>query len=168
MTWHRPNFRNGLMGAANRYVSNAWTDSSITVQQHRDGIEWAQSQLVQGSIVAQSLCTVKSATSIGANKWSYTIELFSPTGTGGITVGSDERFNYSNARNLREEFNTSTVVDGMDITSPAATVGPVGSVYTGGAWPVTSLQARVYVWVVYDSVGTAVPFFDRPNPIRCS
>lgn len=168
MTWHRPNFRNGLMGSANRFVANAWTDSASTVTQHQDGIVWAQQQLVQPTIVASGLCSIKSAANLATNRWTYTIELWSPTATGGITVPADDRFNYSNARNLREEFNTSTLVDGMDISTPASTIGPVGSIYTAGAWTTSALQARVYVWVVYDSNGTAVPFFDRPNPIRCT
>jgi hypothetical protein len=156
------------MGSANRFVANSWTDSASTVTQHHDGIVWAQQQLVQPTVVASGLCSIKSATSLAANRWTYTIELWSPPATGGIAVPADERFNYANARNLREEFNTATDIDGMDISTPPATIGPVGSIYTGGAWTISSLKARVYVWVVYDSAGTAVPFFDRPNPIRCS
>jgi hypothetical protein len=156
------------MGSANRFVANSWTDSASTVTQHQDGIVWAQQQLVQPTVVSSGLCSIKSATSLAANRWTYTIELWSPPATGGIAVPADERFNYANARNLREEFNTATDIDGMDISTPPATIGPVGSIYTGGAWTISSLKARVYVWVVYDSAGTAVPFFDRPNPIRCS
>jgi hypothetical protein len=156
------------MGSANRFVANAWTDSASTVAQHQDGIVWAQQQLVQPTVVASGLCSIKTATSLATNRWTYAIELWSPTASGGIAVPSDARFDYTNARNLREEFNTSTLVDGMDITSPTSTIGPVGSIYTAGAWTTSNLKARVYVWVVYDSAGTAVPFFDRPNPIRCS
>jgi hypothetical protein len=168
MTWHSPNFQNGMIGAANRVVSNRWNDSSTYVADRRDGIAWAQDQLVRPTIVASGLCSVKSATSLGVNRWTYTIEIWMPQATGGITVATDARFNYANARNLREEFNTITVVDGMDISAPPSTIGPVGSEFVGGAWKTQNLNARVHVWVVYDSGGTAVPFFDRANPIRCN
>jgi hypothetical protein len=56
----------------------------------------------------------------------------------------------------------------MDITTPASTIGPVGSVWTGSAWTTSSLTAVAMVSVVYDLGGNAYAFFDRPNPIRCT
>ena len=41
-------------------------------------------------------------------------------------------------------------------------------VTSGSAWTTTALEAKVMVYVVYDSYGKAYPFFDRPNPIRCT
>jgi hypothetical protein len=44
----------------------------------------------------------------------------------------------------------------------------VGSHYAGTTWQTSGLEAKVLVYVVYDAFGKAYPFFDRPNPIRCT
>lgn len=170
MTWHRPMFREGLFGAANRVVTNGWTDSAEMVRENADGIRFASALQVQPQIIAQHLCQVVSATSLAANRWTYTVKVWIPPSIAGsgVTTLQDDRFNFSTCRNLREEHNTATTVDGMDITTPASTIGPVGSVWTGSAWTTTNLDAKCLVYVVYDTGGNAYAFFDRPNPIRCT
>lgn len=170
MTYMRPRFEQGLFGSANKFVCNRWTDSSEFVAESTEGIRWAQSQLVQGNIVAQGLCEAVSATVLAANRWEYTVRLWVPAAITGSAIAAvtDPRFDYTKCRNLREEHNTATTVDGMDITAPASTIGPVGSTWTGTAWTTTSLQAKFVVSVVYDLGGNAYAFFDRPNPIRCT
>jgi hypothetical protein len=170
MTYMRPKFEQGLFGSANKFVCNRWTDSSELVAESTEGIRWAQSQLVQGNIVAQGLCSITAAAALATNRWTYTVSLWVPASIAGagISTVTDPRFNYTTCRNLREEFNTATIVDGMDITTPASTIGPVGSVWTGSAWTTSSLTAVAMVSVVYDLGGNAYAFFDRPNPIRCT
>jgi hypothetical protein len=53
------------------------------------------------------------------------------------------------------------------LTSPASTVGPVGSYYSSG-WVTSGLEALVVMTVAYTKTGAASYYFDRPNPIRCT
>lgn len=170
MTWHRPNFRQGLFGAANRVVTNGWTDASEMVAENAEGIRAAQRSLVQPQIVSSHLCEVVSAASLASNRWTYTVKVWIPPSIAGsgLSPQQDDRFNFSTCRNLREEHNTATTADGMDLTNPATTIGPVGSNWSGSAWTTTSLAAKVLVHVVYDAGGNAYAFFDRPNPVRCT
>lgn len=170
MTYMRPKFEQGLFGSANKFVCNRWTDSAELVAGAAEGIQWAQQQLVQGAIVKQALCEVTAAASLAANRWTYTVKGWVPPSIAGAGISApvDERFDYTTVRNLREEHNTATTADGMDLTTPASTIGPVGSVWSGSAWTTSSLQAKVMVYVVYDLGGNAYAFFDRPNPVRCT
>jgi hypothetical protein len=171
MTFQRPIFSKGLFGKANRMVCNGWTQAAAVTQDNAQGIEWAQRQIVRGNIIAQGLCTVLSAAawSGATNRWLYTVKLWVPDPyvAGGIAQPNDDRFSYTNCANLREWHNVAGVADCMDLTTPLAEIGPVGSRYTGGAWPTTNLEAKVHVCVVYDRKGLHFPYFDRPNPIRC-
>jgi hypothetical protein len=56
----------------------------------------------------------------------------------------------------------------MSTSSPIISIGPVGSKWNGSAWSTTGLEAKVMVYVVYNTAGKVYPFFDRPNPLRCS
>ena len=174
MSYSQPLFHGGMYGKANAVVCNGWQSAANATQRYSEAMQWADQQVIKGQIVTQGLCTVVSASLISgaSNRWQYTIKIFTPAGVlgTGITLSTtDSRFSYTNCRNIREEHNTATHVDGMDIaTTPAATVGPVGSKYVGSAWTITSLEAKVMVYVVYDSQGKAYPFFDRANPIRCT
>lgn len=170
MTYHRPKFEQGLFGSANRFVCNRWTDGSEFTFANSQGIEWAQAQLVRGDVLSTHLCEVESAAALASNRWTYTVKPWVPAAIAGsgIAAPTDERFKYTTCRNLREEHNTATTVDGMDITAPASSIGPVGSVWSGAAWTTSSLSAKVLVHVVYDLGGNAYAFFDRPNPIRCT
>lgn len=170
MTWHRPIFNAGIFGKANRVVTNGWTDSAGTVRENSEGIKYAQTLVVQPQIIAQQLCEVVSAASLAANRWTYTVKIWVPPSIAGAGVAAmtDDRFSFTTCRNLREEHNTATLVDGMDITTPASSIGPVGSTWTGTAWTTTALEAKCLVNVVYDLGGNAYAFFDRPNPIRCT
>lgn len=174
MSYSQPLFHGGMYGKANAMVCNGWQQAANATQRYGEAMAWANQQVIKGQIVTQGLCEVVSATLIvgAANRWRYTIKIWTPAGVlgTGITLSTtDSRFSYTNCRNIREEHNTATEVDGMNISvTPAATVGPVGSKYVGSAWTTTDLAAKVLVWVVYDSFGQAYPFFDRPNPIRCT
>lgn len=171
MTYKRPIFSQGLFGKANNEVCNLWTESAVAVRENAEGIAWAQRQLVRGSVQNEALCELLSATLISPNRWSYTLRLFVPPGTGSVvSYGSDSRWNYSNALNLREWHNTATVVDGTDVNIPPSTFGPVGSHWDNSApgWVTTGLEAKVHVRVVYTTSGTALAYFDRPNPFRCT
>ena len=172
MTTHRPRFNQGLFGKANRFVTNGWTDAANAVAQHQQGLEWASLQLVQPQVAAQFLCSVLNATAIvgAGNRWTYEIELWyppSPTGASGVPAPTDKRFSFTNAYNLREWFNTASVVDGMPTTSPNIVVGPVGSVWNGTSFPTTNLSANLVAYVTADLSGAAFAYFDRPNPVRC-
>lgn len=170
MTYHRPKFEQGLFGSANRFVCNRWSDGAEFTMANAEGVAWAQQQIVRGSVLSTHLCQVESATVLAANRWIYTVKQWVPAAIAGSAISNptDERFKYTTCRNIREEHNTATLVDGMDITTPAASVGPVGSVWSGAAWTTTNLSAKLLVHVVYDLGGNAYAFFDRPNPVRCT
>ena len=103
-------------------------------------------------------------------KWSYAgteAVLLSASPWHEIVTGSN--YDFTGALNLRELFNTSgTDIDGMDISSPASTVGPVGSAYASAAWGTTGLEALVVMTMSYTKTGAVSYYFDRPNPIRCT
>lgn len=170
MTFHRPVFAQGLFGSANRVVANQWTNGSEMAVGNAQGIQWATSQLVRPQIISHGLVKLKDATLIGVNEWSYSVETWiplSPTGATSITPAADERFLLNPVYNLREQYNTIALADGNDLTNPPATIGPVGSIWNGTAWPTTNLSAEVLMFIVYDRSGAIYPFFDRPNPLRC-
>jgi hypothetical protein len=169
VTYFNPLFSAGLFGKANAAVCNAWTDAARFSTENQEPVRWAAAQAKRALVVARAVCKISAATSIGSNKWNYTIALWTPPGASGLTPNtSDQWFTSTTCKNLREQFNDATTVDGMDISSPPATVGPVGSVFTAGAWPVTNLNAVAEVSIIYDTAGKAYAYFDRPNPIRCS
>ena len=173
MSYSQPLFHGGMYGKANAVVCNGWQAAANATARYGEGMAWANQQVIKGQIVTQGLCQVNSAVLIvgESNRWNYTIKLWTPAGVlgTGITLSAtDSRFSYTNCRNIREEYNTATEVDGMSLSSPSATIGPVGSNYAGSTWQTSGLEAVVLVYVVYDSFGKAYPFFDRPNPIRCT
>jgi hypothetical protein len=170
MSTNRPNFARGLFGSANRIVCNRWSEATELVMRNAQGMALSQGMVVPSEIVELGLVTISSATALAANRWTYTVAQWFPpplTGTG-VTVPNNQRMTYTEAINLREWHNTATIVDGMDITAPASTIGPVGSKWNGSAWPTSSLEAKVMLYVVRNTAGAAQPVFDRPNPIRCS
>lgn len=170
MAYLDPIFTRGLYAGANRHVLNGMADASKTVARSQQGLAKARQLVNSGNVFRLGLCTINQATLITANRWKYQVEAFYPPSLagGGIAAPNCSSFDYPEVLNIREHFNTATVVDGMDITTPASTVGPVGSVWNGSAWPTTSLAAIVNVFVVYALDGSAYPYFDRPNPIRCT
>lgn len=170
MAYQVPIFTKGLYAGANRHVMQGMADASRTVSASQQGLAKARQLVVGGNVARLGLCSLSQATLITANRWKYQVEAFYPPSLagGGIAAPNCSSFDYLEVLNLREYFNTATVVDGMDITTPASTVGPVGSVWNGAAWPTTSLAAVVNVYVVYALDGTAWPYFDRPNPVRCT
>ena len=173
MSYHTPRFRQGLMGKANRFVTNGWTQAAEVVHQRGDAIDWASFEMVKPRQSWQELITIDSAAVIaGATyRWTYSVKLWfpeSPTGATGVPDKNDTRFTYSAAYNLREWHNSATFLDGMDPGNPSVIVGPVGSQWGGGAFTTTALKAKTLAWVAMDRSGKAVCFFDRPNPVRCA
>jgi hypothetical protein len=173
MSYSQPLFHGGMYGKANAVVCNGWQSAANTTQRYGEAMVWAHEQLLKGQIVTQGLCELISATLIvgQSNRWKYTTRMWTPAGVLGTGIppsATDSRFAFTNCRNIREEYNTATEVDGMSLSSPSATIGPVGSNYAGSTWTTSGLEAKLLVYVVYDSFGQAYPFFDRPNPIRCT
>ena len=167
MGYQTPIFESGLFGKANRFVCNGWTQSAQAVSANAEGLEWAQRQVVQGSVQERWLAKLTAATSITSDRWKYTFEPFSITsaadpaslltGTWGKGTG---------AINIRELRNDGAQIDGSP--KPAgSSVGPVGSVYTNGAWRTTDLAGYVEMHLEYDTSGGVLYWFSEPNPVRC-
>ena len=173
MTYMDPIFSQGLMGKANRHVCNAWTDAARFAQGSAEAVNWAQQQAKRPLVMARALCEIVSATTVPGkfNQWNYVVRLWTPpppSGIGGYTPPTDSWFTTSFCKNLREYYNDASNVDGMSLTSPAATIGPVGSHWNGTVWTTTLLEAHAEVSIVYDTAGAAYFYFDRPNPMRCT
>lgn len=176
MTWNRPIFDSGLFGQANRTVCNLWTRGAAMAEDNAETFAWARREMAAGAIRDLGLVQLQTATLItGANnRWKYEFVPFYPTNQNGIAdiitvLPSHTAFSNQVAYNLREWFNTATLVDNMDISVPPASVGPVGSRYNAGtgSWPGSPLYAVVQLRVVLDKAGREFPYFDRPNPVRC-
>jgi len=173
MSYQRPIFKDGLYGKANAEVMNGLVDGVAMVRQYEAALAWAEIESQKNQLgIRYFLGRITSASVLsgGIYRWVYSGNPVITTGSTTNTVqdmndGSDL---FTNALNLREMFNNSGWVDGMDTTNPAVNVGPVGSTWTGSAWQLTNLRAVCIVgtWFNYD--GTPRYFFDRPNPIRCS
>lgn len=174
MSWARPIFNSGLYGRANRAVVNSWSRGSSLAQDNEETFQWARRAMKAGNVWDMGLVLIQSATLIsGANphRWRYSVVAAypdNPDGLAGVTLPTEKRRTYTKAYNLREWFNTALLVDTMPVNAPAITIGPVGSTYTAGAWPTTELTALVQLFVTRDRAGKPFPFFDRPNPVRCS
>jgi len=176
MAIHNPVFTSNLYGGLSRHAMNSFAQAVRQVNANSEGVTFSQSQVFERAPTKSVLVTLESATAISgaANRWTYAVKIWFPTPVagGGITVPTgDKSGTYAAAINLREWHNTSTLVDGMNISiAPAATVGPVGSIYDSGtaSWPTGQLSAKVELHVCYDSSGAVFAYFDRPNPIRCT
>lgn len=155
---------------------NSFAQAVRQVNANSEGVTFSQAQVFDRAPTKSVLVTLETATAISgaANRWTYAVKIWFPTPVagGGITLPTgDKSGTYAAAINLREWHNTSTIVDGMNISiAPAATVGPVGSIYDSGtaSWPTGQLSAKVELHVCYDSSGAVFAYFDRPNPIRCT
>ena len=174
MAWQNPIFNGNLYGGLNRFAMNGFAQTQRTSTANAAGIKFAQGEAFAKAPTKSILVTLESATLYAANRWTYSVKIFFPTplSGGGITVPTtDLSGTYATAINLREWHNTSTLVDGMNIsTAPIATVGPVGSIYdtNTSSWPTGQLSAKVELHVCNDSSGAVFAYFDRPNPIRCT
>lgn len=176
MAIHNPVFTSNLYGGLSRHAMNSFAQAVRQVNANSEGVTFSQAQVFERAPTKSVLVTLESATAISgaANRWTYAVKIWFPTPVagGGITLPTgDKSGTYAAAINLREWHNTSTIVDGMNISiAPAATVGPVGSIYDSGtaSWPTGQLSAKVELHVCYDSSGAVFAYFDRPNPIRCT
>ena len=176
MAWQNPIFNGNLYGGLTRFAMNGFAQTQRVATANAAGIKFAQGEAFNKAPTKSVLVTLESATAISgaANRWTYAVKIWFPTPVagGGITLPTNDLSGtYAAAINLREWHNTSTLVDGMNISiAPAATVGPVGSIYDSGtaSWPTGQLSAKVELHVCYDSSGAVFAYFDRPNPIRCT
>lgn len=176
MAFQNPIFNGNLYGGLTRFAMNGFAQTQRVATANAAGIKFAQAEAFNKAPTKSVLVTLESATAISgaANRWTYAVKIWFPTPVagGGITLPTgDKSGTYAAAINLREWHNTSTLVDGMNISiAPAATVGPVGSIYDSGtaSWPTGQLSAKVELHVCYDSSGAVFAYFDRPNPIRCT
>ncbi len=174
MAFQNPIFNGNLYGGLTKFAMNGFAETKRVATANAAGIKFAQGEAFAKAPTKSVLVTLESATLYTANRWTYAVKIFFPTplAGGGITVPTNDKSGtYATAINLREFHNTSTLVDGMNIsTAPAATVGPVGSIYntTTSSWPTSQLSAKVELHVCHDSSGAVFAYFDRPNPIRCT
>jgi hypothetical protein len=174
MAFQNPIFNGNLYGGLTRFAMNGFAQTQRVATANAAGIKFAQAEAFNKAPTKSVLVTLETATLYSANRWTYSVKIFFPTpiGGGGITLPTNDKSGtYAAAINLREYHNTSTLVDGMNISiAPAATVGPVGSIYDSGtaSWPTGQLSAKVELHVCYDSSGAVFAYFDRPNPIRCT
>ena len=176
MAWQNPIFNGNLYGGLTRFAMNGFAQTQRVATANAAGIKFAQAEAFNKAPTKSVLVTLETATAISgaANRWTYAVKIWFPTPVagGGITLPTNDlSATYAAAINLREWHNTSTLVDGMNISiAPAATVGPVGSIYDSGtaSWPTGQLSAKVELHVCYDSSGAVFAYFDRPNPIRCT
>ena len=174
MAWQNPIFNGNMYGGLTRFAMNGFAQTQRVATANAAGIKFAQGEAFNKAPTKSVLVTLETATLYSANRWTYAVKIWFPTpiGGGGITLPTNDKSGtYAAAVNLREWHNTSTLVDGMNIsTAPAATVGPVGSIYSTNtaSWPTTELSAKVELHVCYDSSGAVFAYFDRPNPIRCT
>jgi hypothetical protein len=176
MAFQNPIFNGNLYGGLTRFAMNGFAQTQRVATANAAGIKFAQGEAFAKAPTKSVLVTLETATAISgaANRWTYAVKIWFPTPVagGGITLPTgDKSGTYAAAINLREWHNTPTLVDGMNISiAPAATVGPVGSIYDSGtaSWPTGQLSAKVELHVCYDSSGAVFAYFDRPNPIRCT
>jgi hypothetical protein len=176
MAFQNPIFNGNLYGGLTRFAMNGFAQTQRVATANAAGIKFAQGEAFAKAPTKSVLVTLESATAISgaANRWTYAVKIWFPTpvtGTGITVPTNDKSGTYAAAINLREWHNTSTLVDGMNISiAPAATVGPVGSIYDSGtaSWPTGQLSAKVELHVCYDSSGAVFAYFDRPNPLRCT
>jgi hypothetical protein len=174
MAWQNPIFNGNLYGGLTRYAMNGFAQTQRVATANAAGIKFAQGEAFNKAPTKSVLVSIDTATLYAANRWTYAVKIWFPTpiGGGGITVPTNDLSGtYAAAVNLREWHNTSTIVDGMNIsTAPAATIGPVGSTYSTGtaSWSTTELSAKVELHVCHDSAGAVFAYFDRPNPLRCT
>jgi hypothetical protein len=174
MAWQNTIFNGNMYGGLTRFAMNGFAQTQRVATANAAGIKFAQGEAFNKAPTKSVLVTLETATLYSANRWTYAVKIWFPTpiGGGGITLPTNDKSGtYEAAINLREMHNTSTIVDGMNIsTAPAATAGPVGSIYSTNtaSWPTTQLSAKVELHVCYDSSGAVFAYFDRPNPIRCT
>jgi energy-converting hydrogenase Eha subunit A len=176
MAFQNPIFNGNLYGGLTRFAMNGFAQTQRVATANAAGIKFAQGEAFAKAPTKSVLVSLDSATAISGafNRWTYSVKIWFPTpvtGTGITVPTNDLSGTYAAAINLREWYNTSTLVDGMNISiSPAATVGPVGSIYDSGtsSWPTGQLSAKVELHVSNDSTGAVFAYFDRPNPMRCT
>ncbi len=167
MSYQEPIFNSGLFGKANRFVTNAWTDAARAANAYAEGMEWAQRQVVSGSPTETWLAKLTTATVLAPNRWRYAFTGFDITSAGAALTSANTFGEGTLAINIRELRNTAGAVDGSPIPT-GATVGPVGSAWTAGAWTTSSLEGYVWMHASYCTDGSTLFWFDTPNPVRCA
>lgn len=167
MSKHDPIFQRQINGAASREWANRLTQAGGLVDESRTLLEDGLMRMFQGGIPVCWLAkgTAASAISGASNRWTYDGQVLIIDGTSPDTT-SDQFGVFAGAINIRELRNTSTHVDGSEIPT-GASIGPVGSVYSGGAWTTSSLAGYFQLHASYKKDGSVLFWFDAPNPMRC-
>jgi hypothetical protein len=169
MSYQTPIFESGLFGKANRFVCNGWTQSAQAVAANAQGLEWAQQQVVQGSVPERWLAKLTAATLISVDRWVYAFEPFAINSNNQPIILNEASTwgKGTGAINLRELRNDGTQIDGSP-KPDGSSIGPVGSVYASGAWTTSSLAGYVEIHLDYNTSGDVLFWFSEPNPVRCS
>lgn len=167
MSIQDPIFQRQINGFASREWANRTTHAADMVHGSTTLLELGQMQLFQDGLPAVWLAKITAASAIGgaSNRWTYDGVVLVIDGTSPDTT-SDEYGKFTGALNIRELRNDSTKIDGTEIPA-GASVGPVGSVYSGGAWTTSSLAGYVAMHASYKKDGSVLFWFDAPNPSRC-
>lgn len=166
MSYQQPIFDSGLFGKANRFVVNGWTEAAVSVSEHSEGMRWAQDQVKRAQVQTRYLAKITTATVLAVNRWRYDGVALEITSAAGPSVASGTFGTFAGAINLRELRNDGSTIDGSPIPA-GASIGPVGSTYSGAAWSTSGLAGYVEMVVAYDSSGGLLYWFDCINPSRC-
>ena len=168
MSVNRPNFRVGLFGMARHEACNSWTDAAAALAEKAEGLDAAQQGVVGFEVPTTHLAKMTSASTIGGttNRWKYSGVAFVVDGTTPEALTDDYGL-VTDAINIREFRNDGSTIDGSPIPS-GASVGPVGSSWSGSAWSTSELAGYVWIHREYQKDGTVLYWFDTPNPSRCS
>lgn len=168
MSVNRPNFRVGLFGMARHEACNSWTDAAAELADKAEGLDAAQQGVVGYEVPTTYLAKMTSASTIGGttNRWLYSGVAIVVDGTTPEAM-SDSFGLVTDAINIREFRNDSTTIDGSPIPS-GASVGPVGSSWVDSAWTTSSMAGYVWIHREYKKDGSALYWFDTPNPSRCA
>ena len=140
-------------------------DAAAQARDSADVIERARVALWPSLVVARFIGKVIEATALDDNRYLYSGESALVAGTEMELVG-DESGVFEDALNLREMNNTADIVDNTPLPD-GASVGPVGSTWTGSSWTTTGLSAYVEVLVVYKKDGSLGYFINEQMPVIC-
>lgn len=158
----------GARGKAGREVANTWTNGAEVALAGVQQLDNAKLQLFPSTIAYRWLGKCTAATSIGANRWKYEGEAIAIAGTAPILLAAGDQFGrFVDALNIRELRNDATAIDGSPLPA-GATIGPVGSTWSGGSWSTTELAGYVELCAGYLDDGSLLVWFSENNPGRCA
>lgn len=165
MTYQSPIFTTGLFGKANSFVCNSWQEAAAVVAAHAEGMDWAQRQALKGGVPERYLAKVTAASSISANRWSYTFSAIGIDASHGPVSLSGDFGSGTGALNIREIRNDGNHIDGSPLEG--FEIGPFGSKWSSGGW-LTNLEGYCEMVAEHRTDGSVLFWFDAPNPSRCT